>query len=220
MTYNVFGGTLNPAQSNLWTNRAVLWGGNGLGICVLDVSPGAPRGRGVFGRFLPLSVSVTYFSHRNIFDSCVKSWRYLRMHSISLESTFHWLLKIQSSLRSCWGLREICKKSTARSMFWLGKQQIVAAHFHARWGYNIITTITTHARLDVGRITGNFHFSFVPVGTLVIYISSWARANFFSFMEGGQRDVSNVTYRTHVALRCGCSVPAAEWLDSSAVGIA
>ena len=31
---------------------------------------------------------------------------------------------------------------------------------------------------------------------------------------------SNVTYRKNVALRCGCSVPVAKWLDSYAVGIA
>jgi len=35
-----------------------------------------------------------------------------------------------------------------------------------------------------------------------------------------QRNVSNVMYGTHVTLRCGCSVPTAEWLDSSAVGTA
>jgi len=34
-----------------------------------------------------------------------------------------------------------------------------------------------------------------------------------------QRNVGQ-TYRKNVALQCGCSVPAAEWLDSSTVGIA
>jgi len=28
----------------------------------------------------------------------------------------------------------------------------------------------------------------------------------------------NVTYGIHAAMQCGCSVPAAEWLESSAVG--
>jgi len=35
----------------------------------------------------------------------------------------------------------------------------------------------------------------------------------------GQHIVSNATYRTHVTLQCGCSIPAVEWLESSAVGI-
>jgi len=42
----------------------------------------------------------------------------------------------------------------------------------------------------------------------------------FTFGGMGQCSVTDVTYRTHVALCCGCSIPAAEWLDSSAVGIA
>jgi len=33
-----------------------------------------------------------------------------------------------------------------------------------------------------------------------------------------QHNVS-LTYRMHVALWCGCCIPTAEWLDSSAVGI-
>ena len=39
---------------------------------------------------------------------------------------------------------------------------------------------------------------------------------------GGEGGIGqcNVTYRKNVALRCGCSVPMAEWLDLSAVGIA
>ena len=42
-----------------------------------------------------------------------------------------------------------------------------------------------------------------------------------SFVLGmEQRNFCNVTYRTHMALQCGCSVPVAEWLDSSAVSIA
>jgi len=37
---------------------------------------------------------------------------------------------------------------------------------------------------------------------------------------GGGIGQRNVTYKKHAALRCECSVPAAELLDSSAVGIA
>jgi len=37
---------------------------------------------------------------------------------------------------------------------------------------------------------------------------------------GGEIRQHNVTYRKHVALHCGCSIPMAEWLDSSALGIA
>jgi len=36
----------------------------------------------------------------------------------------------------------------------------------------------------------------------------------------GQHYLSNVTYWTHLAMQCRCSVPTAEWLDSYAVGIA
>jgi len=36
----------------------------------------------------------------------------------------------------------------------------------------------------------------------------------------GQCSVTNVTYLTHVALPCGCSVPVAELLYLSAMGIA
>jgi len=49
----------------------VSWVGRGIGV--LDEGPGAPRGRGSFGRFSPPLVGMTYFSHRNVFDSCVKS---------------------------------------------------------------------------------------------------------------------------------------------------
>jgi len=40
-------------------------------------------------------------------------------------------------------------------------------------------------------------------------------------VEGGigQRNVS-LTRKKNVALQCGCSVPTADWLDSSAMGIA
>jgi len=61
--------------------------------------------------------------------------------------------------------------------------------------------------LDVGRIIVNYHF---PLFQWELW--EWG-ANFF--MGGGNR-----TYRTHVALLCRCSIPVAEWLHSSAVGIA
>jgi len=43
----------------------------------------------------------------------------------------------------------------------------------------------------------------------------------FTFGGMGQCSVASVTYRTHVVtLCCGYSIPASEWLVSSAVGIA
>jgi len=50
-------------------------------------------------------------------------------------------------------------------------------------------------------------------------IFQWEGTNFFF---GGGRCIRqrDVMYRKNAALWCGCSVPAAEWLDSSAVSIA
>jgi len=45
--------------------------GFGLGICVLDRSPGAPMGRDGFGGFSPIGLNGV-FLHRNVFDLCVK----------------------------------------------------------------------------------------------------------------------------------------------------
>ena len=64
--------------------------------------------------------------------------------------------------------------------------------------------------LDIDGITGSFHFSIVSMGTLEVYISSQGRGNFFSFGGMGQRSVSTLTYRMHVALQCGCTVLVAE----------
>jgi len=54
------------------------------------------------------------------------------------------------------------------------------------------------------------------MGTLGFISSVKEGANFFYFGGLGQCNVSNVM---HVTLQCGCSIPAAEWLDSSALGI-
>ena len=45
------------------------------GINVLDGGSRAPRGKGITRRFAPVCFSGVgaYFSHRNVFDSCVKS---------------------------------------------------------------------------------------------------------------------------------------------------
>jgi len=72
---------------------------------------------------------------------------------------------------------------------------------------------------DVGRIIGNFHFSVVPIGTYGVNISSLDGQISFVFF-GREIRHSNITYSTHVALRCACSIPVAERLDLSAVGIA
>jgi len=59
------------------------------------------------------------------------------------------------------------------------------------------------------------------VGQWMICLKVWVKipqqvgANVFGRI--GQR---NVMYRKNVALQCGCSIPAAEGLDSYAVGIA
>jgi len=58
------------------------------------------------------------------------------------------------------------------------------------------------------------------MGTLRVYIFSYGRGKFLLLLGMGQCSVTNVTYRTHVALRCRCSLFAAVWLDSSAIGIA
>jgi len=69
------------------------------------------------------------------------------------------------------------------------------------------------------RIIGIFHFS-------IFQCKLWALIG-LSPLQLWQRHISlllvwrirqdRVTYRTHVALRCECSVPTAEWLDSSVV---
>jgi len=56
-----------------------------------------PQGKGLFRGFFGICAPLvwmgrmTYFLHRNVFDSYVKSWQYFRTDKISLESTFHWL---------------------------------------------------------------------------------------------------------------------------------
>jgi len=55
------------------------------------------KGRGCLGDFSAFTRSLvwigrkSYFLHRNVFDSYVKSWQYFRTDKISLESMFYWL---------------------------------------------------------------------------------------------------------------------------------
>jgi len=60
------------------------------------------------------------------------------------------------------------------------------------------------------------------VGRWMTLNSGWGIPNgkgqIFCLEEGTKQH--NVTYRKSVAMQCRCSVPAAEWLDSSAVSIA
>jgi len=79
-----------------WTDRAVVWtGAGGWGgprhSCI-RWGPRAPRGKGVTEIFAPLfQWRMGLFSHRNIFDSYVKSWEYFGTDNITLESAFRWL---------------------------------------------------------------------------------------------------------------------------------
>ena len=60
-------------------------------------------------------------------------------------------------------------------------------------------------------------------GNFGVYMFSYGRGKFLLLLGDGimgQCNVTNVAYRTHVALRCGCSVPVAKRLDSSAMGFA
>jgi len=64
--------------------------------------------------------------------------------------------------------------------------------------------------LDAGRIGGNFYFSIVLMGTWALISPVTEETNLFFGEREGRIGQRNVTYKTHVALRCGCSVPAAE----------
>jgi len=45
---------------------------------------------GIFRHFRPIHFNGRS-DVRNVFDSCVKSWQYFRMHGISLNSVSNWL---------------------------------------------------------------------------------------------------------------------------------
>jgi len=47
--------------------------------------------------------------------------------------------------------------------------------------------------VDLGRITGSFHFCIVPMGALVFISSVTEGANFFAFGGMGQCNVTNVS---------------------------
>jgi len=55
--------------------------------------PRAPEGKGGFGGFRSHWFDWHIFN-RNVFDSCVESWRYFRTDNILLEMSFYWLSKI------------------------------------------------------------------------------------------------------------------------------
>jgi len=54
---------------------------------------------------------------------------------------------------------------------------------------------------------------------MIFFLVGWVDPKARGFFWRGGIGQCNVTYRKHVALCCGCSIPAAEWWGSSAVGI-
>jgi len=67
---------------------------SGVSLCirVLDGIQ-VPQREGKFWSFSPPLASMAYFSHRNVFDLCVKTGQYLHTDNGSLESAFHWCSK-------------------------------------------------------------------------------------------------------------------------------
>jgi len=62
-----------------------------------------------------------------------------------------------------------------------------------------------------------FHYS---SGKFWDYCLQLGKRQISFFWRGGWIGQCSATYRMHVALRCGCSGPTTEWLDSSAVDAA
>jgi len=90
----------------------------GLGIRVLD-GVQEPQGKGQFRGFsLPL-VSMAYFLHINVIDSCVKRWQYFRTDDVSLDLAFHWLYNNTVEFEVDGGvLQEICQKMLTILLHW------------------------------------------------------------------------------------------------------
>jgi len=108
--------------------------GVGPGINVWNGSPHGSRGRVDFVVVCPHwpnGLNGLIFKI-NVFDSCVKSWEYFRMHSISLESIG--FSKMYSSSRSMLGFTGNMQKYNS---FWCFGF-VSAASCYVRRGYNVV----------------------------------------------------------------------------------
>jgi len=128
-----------------------------------------PKRKGWFWGLAPL-VSMVYLFNRNVFDSCVKSWQYFRMHNNWNQWFIIGFPKIQSSSRSVLGFKRNLQKCNSVSNVLASLQQnlavIIKFLFERRQNYRQFSFF--HSSENFGglylQLYGRGKFSFILGG--------------------------------------------------------